>query len=79
MGRGDAPARSRRSRAREVRGGERADLETFITRAADAAEMFAVEGIGKVMNTYSPDATEPGQRLTPCLLRRLEGTCERRP
>jgi PTH1 family peptidyl-tRNA hydrolase len=39
--------------------GERADLETFITRAADAAEMFAVDGIGKVMNTYNPDATAP--------------------
>jgi len=39
--------------------GERAGLEEFIARAADAAEMFAVEGIGKVMNTYNPDATEP--------------------
>jgi PTH1 family peptidyl-tRNA hydrolase len=39
--------------------GERADLETLITRAADAAEMFAVDGIGKVMNTYNPDATAP--------------------
>ena len=39
--------------------GERADLETFITRAADAAEMFAVADIGKVMNSYNPDPTEP--------------------
>ena len=39
--------------------GERADLETFITRAADAAEMFAVAGIGQVMNTYNPGPTEP--------------------
>jgi PTH1 family peptidyl-tRNA hydrolase len=39
--------------------GEVADLETFITRAADAAEMFAVADIGKVMNTYNPDPTEP--------------------
>jgi PTH1 family peptidyl-tRNA hydrolase len=39
--------------------GEVADLETFITRAADAAEMFAVDGIDKVMNTYNPDATAP--------------------
>ena len=39
--------------------GERADLETFITRAADAAEMFAVDGIDKVMNMYNPDATAP--------------------
>jgi PTH1 family peptidyl-tRNA hydrolase len=39
--------------------GEVADLETFITRAADAAEMFAVDGIDQVMNTYNPDATAP--------------------
>jgi peptidyl-tRNA hydrolase, PTH1 family len=39
--------------------GEQADLETFIARAADAAEMFAVVDIGKVMNTYNPDPTEP--------------------
>ena len=39
--------------------GEQADLETFIARAADAAEMFAVADIGKVMNTYNPDPTEP--------------------
>jgi PTH1 family peptidyl-tRNA hydrolase len=35
---------------------ELADLETLITRAADAAEMFAAEGISKVMNVYNPDA-----------------------
>ena len=35
---------------------EQADLETLITRAADAAEMFAAEGIAKVMNAYNPDA-----------------------
>jgi len=35
---------------------ERAELELFITRAADAAEMFAAEGILKVMNTYNPEA-----------------------
>ena len=39
--------------------GERAELDQFIARAADAAEMFAVEGIGKVMNVYNPDTTEP--------------------
>ena len=38
---------------------ERAELESFIARAADAAEMFAVEGIDKVMNVYNPDATGP--------------------
>ena len=59
VGRGDA----RRDLADHVlakfESGERADLETFITRAADAAEMFAVADIGKVMNTYNPDPTEP--------------------
>jgi len=39
--------------------GERAELETFIARAADAAEMFAVEGIEKVMNMYNPEVTAP--------------------
>ena len=38
---------------------ERQGLEEFIARAADAAEMFAVEGIEKVMNAYNPDATGP--------------------
>ena len=38
---------------------ERAELEAFIARAADAAEMFTVEGIEKVMNEYNPDATAP--------------------
>ncbi len=36
--------------------GEQAELETLITRAADAAEMFAAEGISNVMNVYNPDA-----------------------
>jgi peptidyl-tRNA hydrolase, PTH1 family len=36
--------------------GEQADLETFIMRAADAAELFAAEGIAKVMNVFNPDA-----------------------
>jgi PTH1 family peptidyl-tRNA hydrolase len=39
--------------------GERAELEGFIARAADAAEMFAVENIEAVMNRYNPDATAP--------------------
>ena len=59
VGRGDA----RRDLADHVLSkfepGERAELETFITRAADAAEMFAVEGIEKVMNTYNPEVTAP--------------------
>jgi len=38
---------------------EREGLEEFIARAADAAEMFAVEGIQKVMNVYNPETTDP--------------------
>ena len=38
---------------------ERDALESFIARAADAAEMFAVESIEKVMNAYNPEATVP--------------------
>ena len=38
---------------------EQAELESFITHAADAAEMFAVEGIEKVMNRYNPETTVP--------------------
>jgi PTH1 family peptidyl-tRNA hydrolase len=34
-------------------------LDEFIARAADAAEMFATEGILKVMNTYNADPVEP--------------------
>ena len=35
---------------------ETSELESFIARAADAAEMFAAEGIATVMNTYNADA-----------------------
>jgi PTH1 family peptidyl-tRNA hydrolase len=56
VGRGDA----RRDLADHVLStferGERAELESFIARAADAAEMFAAEGILRVMNAYNPDA-----------------------
>src|SRR5918996_4664567 len=38
---------------------ERDALDEFIARAADAAEMFAVDGIAKVMNVYNPEATAP--------------------
>jgi PTH1 family peptidyl-tRNA hydrolase len=38
---------------------EQAELESLITRAADAAEMFAVEGISKVMNEYNRWPTDP--------------------
>ena len=55
VGRGDA----RRDLADHVLSkfepAEREQLESIITRAADAAEMFAVEGIVKVMNTYNAD------------------------
>ena len=39
--------------------GERAELDPFIARAADAAEMFAADGIETVMNAFNPDATAP--------------------
>ena len=35
---------------------EASELESFIARAADAAEMFAAEDIARVMNAYNPDA-----------------------
>jgi PTH1 family peptidyl-tRNA hydrolase len=55
VGRGDA----RRDLAEHVTAtfepAEREQLESVITRAADAAEMFAAEGIITVMNTYNAD------------------------
>ena len=41
---------------------ERDALDSFITRAADAAEMFAAEDIETVMRTYNPDPAEPDNR-----------------
>ena len=38
---------------------ERDALDSFIARAADAAEMFAAEDIDTVMRTYNPDPAEP--------------------
>jgi PTH1 family peptidyl-tRNA hydrolase len=59
VGRGD----SRRDLADHVlsrfEGGEKAELEGVIARAADAVEMFAAAGIDKVMNAYNPDAAAP--------------------
>jgi PTH1 family peptidyl-tRNA hydrolase len=59
VGRGDA----RRDLADHVlskfEADEQSALGEFIGRAADAAEMFAAEGIEKVMNTYNPGATDP--------------------
>ena len=40
---------------------EQSGVEEFISRAADAAEMFAVDGIAKVMNAFNPEATAPEQ------------------
>ena len=61
VGRGDA----RRGLADHVLAkfepAEREQLESIITRAADAAEMFAVEGIVKVMNTYNADDPESAE------------------
>jgi PTH1 family peptidyl-tRNA hydrolase len=58
VGRGDA----RRDLADHVTAkfepAEREQLESVITRAADAVEMFAAEGIVKVMNTYNADDPE---------------------
>jgi PTH1 family peptidyl-tRNA hydrolase len=55
VGRGD----SRRDLADHVLStfepAERADLESFIGRAADAAEMFVADGISRVMNAYNSD------------------------
>jgi PTH1 family peptidyl-tRNA hydrolase len=60
VGRGD----SRRDLADHVLStfepAERSELESFIARAADAAEMFAVQGIAPVMNAYNPDVTASG-------------------
>ena len=59
VGRGDA----RRDLADHVlskfEADEQSALGEFITRAADAAEMFAAEDIATVMNTYNPGATDP--------------------
>jgi PTH1 family peptidyl-tRNA hydrolase len=59
VGRGDA----RRDLADHVlskfEADEQSALGEFIARAADAAGMFAAEGIEKVMNTYNPGATDP--------------------
>ncbi len=59
VGRGDA----RRDLADHVlsmfEADERTALDELVTRAADAAEMFAVNGIDRVMNAYNPEVTAP--------------------
>src|SRR3954464_3160638 len=37
---------------------EQSDLDGFIARAADAAEMFAADGIFKVMNVYNAEPAD---------------------
>ena len=44
---------------RRFEGGEKAELEEIIARAADAVEMFAAADIDKVMNTYNPETAGP--------------------
>jgi peptidyl-tRNA hydrolase, PTH1 family len=39
---------------------ETSALESFVARAADAAGMFAADGIQKVMNAYNPDPAGSG-------------------
>jgi len=59
VGRGD-PRRDLADHVLAIFGsGERAELETFIARAADAADVFAAEGIETVMNVYNPDTAGP--------------------
>lgn len=59
VGRGDA----RRNLSDHVLSGfergEEAELESFIARAADAAEMFAAAGILQVMNAFNADPAGP--------------------
>jgi PTH1 family peptidyl-tRNA hydrolase len=61
VGRGD----TRRGLADHVLAGfesdEQAEIERAIVRAADAAEIFATDGIVKVMNTFNPGDKEPDQ------------------
>jgi PTH1 family peptidyl-tRNA hydrolase len=55
VGRGDGRRELSNHVLAKFERGEEAELESFIARAADAAEMFAAEGILKVMNVYNPD------------------------
>jgi PTH1 family peptidyl-tRNA hydrolase len=59
VGRGD----DRRDLADHVLSGferdQREELELFVTKAADAAEMFVAAGILKVMNAYNPEPAGP--------------------
>ena len=55
VGRGDARRELADHVLSKFEPAEREQLESVITRAADAAEMFAAEGIITVMNTYNAD------------------------
>jgi PTH1 family peptidyl-tRNA hydrolase len=59
VGRGDARKDLADHVLSKFEADEQSALGEFIARAADAAEMFAAEGIEKVMNTYNPGATDP--------------------
>ena len=59
VGRGDARKDLADHVLSKFEADEQSALGEFITRAADAAEMFAVEGIERVMNAYNPGATDP--------------------
>jgi PTH1 family peptidyl-tRNA hydrolase len=59
VGRGDDRRKLRDHVLSTFEQSERAELESFIARAADAAEMFAAEGILKVMNTYNAETAAP--------------------
>jgi PTH1 family peptidyl-tRNA hydrolase len=59
VGRGDAQRDLADHVLSKFEADEQSALGEFITRAADAAEMFAAEGIEKVMKTYNPGATDP--------------------
>jgi peptidyl-tRNA hydrolase, PTH1 family len=55
VGRGDAKRDLADHVLAKFEPAEREQLESVITRAADAAEMFAAQDILKVMNTYNAD------------------------
>jgi PTH1 family peptidyl-tRNA hydrolase len=59
VGRGDARKDLADHVLSKFEADEQSALGAFITRAADAAEMFAAEDIATVMNTYNPGATDP--------------------
>jgi PTH1 family peptidyl-tRNA hydrolase len=58
VGRGDMRRRLADHVLAKFEKDEQSDLEEFITRAADAAEMFAADGISKVMNVYNAEAAD---------------------